>query len=91
MLALARVRLKVAITCFVFVLQETIAPEVIRARLEKCGKLELLKSKLAEMNSTLKAVRKIEEEKNKLAVAADKLASTSAGEKSTLDIQPVTE
>lgn len=43
------------------------------------------------MNSTLKAVRKIEEEKNKLAVAADKLASTSAGETSTLDIQPVTE
>ncbi|KAK7505694.1 hypothetical protein BaRGS_00002965 [Batillaria attramentaria] len=46
--------------------EKILAPDVIRERLAKCGKLETLKSKLAEMNSTLRAVRKIEADKKRV-------------------------
>ncbi|XP_076470444.1 DNA replication factor Cdt1-like isoform X2 [Babylonia areolata] len=45
--------------------KKIIPPEKMRERLAKCGKLDTLKAKLAEMNSSLKAVRKRQAEKMK--------------------------
>lgn len=47
------------------IFHQVITPEAVRTRLAECGKLDTLKSKLAEMNQSLKAIRKIAADKNK--------------------------
>ena len=47
------------------IFHQVITPEAVRKRLAECGKLDTLKSKLAEMNQSLKAIRKIAADKNK--------------------------
>jgi hypothetical protein len=81
--------------CFFF--QKVIAPEVLRERLAKCGKLDTLKSKLAEMNSSLKAVRKMEErkkwmeseEREGMATPAKAEVKIEAKEKPTAVVKPI--
>ena len=62
------------------IFQEVLAPEVVRERLAKCGKLDTLKSKLAEMNDSLRAIRKTAADKSQ-AEAADKEEGFEPAEK----------